>query len=374
MKSVMPIIWKEFREIWRDPYTLGIAIVLPLVLLFLFGYALNLDVENIPLGVVDLDNSAASRAYAQAFTNTESFEWRYHSYNPEAAARWLDRGKVQVVVVIPADFSRKLEGDRPAEVQTLVDGTFPTSARVIQGYMEAVNEVYTMERHIIAGHNRTASRAPAVIAMPQIRYNPTLKSTNFIAPGLIGVVLMAFPPLLTALAIVREKEHGSIQQIFVSPLRPWAFIVGKLIPYAIIAFGELLLVLLAVRFWFGVPLAGSVWLYLLAGIPYVFSTVAIGLAISTFTHTQLSAMLMATVLTLMPSFIFSGFLWSVEAMPPPLQFFSSLLPASHFVTITRGVFNRGVGLGAWWKQLASLVIFTALMVGLATLRFKKRID
>jgi ABC-2 type transport system permease protein len=374
MNSITPIIWKEFREIWRDPYTLGVAIVLPLVLLFLFAYAVNLDVENIALGVVDLDNSAASRAYVQAIVNSGSFEWKYRSSSPEDGARWLDRGQAQAVLVIPAGFSRKLAGGRIAEVQTLVDGTFPSTARVIQGYVEAVNEVYNLEQLAMSGSTQSVSPASAVIAMPRIRFNPALESTNFVAPGLIGVVLMAFPPLLTALAIVREKEHGSIQQIFVSPLPPWAFIVGKLVPYSVIAFGELLLILLAVRFWFAVPLAGSVWLFLLAGMPYVISTVAIGLVISTFTRTQLSAMLAALMLTMMPAFIFSGFLWSTYTMPGPLQFYSRLFPAHHFVVITRGVFSRGAGLGAWWRQLANLVIFTASMVALATLRFKKRVD
>lgn len=235
MNGILPILRKEFREIWRDPYTLGIAIFLPLVLLFLFAYALNLDVKNIPLAVVDLDHS------------------------PRAAPTLT--------------------------CSSTIDGTFPTSARVIQGYAAAINEVFTgrllSEHFTAAGLRGGRFMAPAVVAVPRVRYNPAMKSVNFIVPGLIGVILMAFPPLLSALAIVREKERGSIQQIFVSPLRPWAFIVGKLIPYVVIAFGELVLVLLAARYWFRVPLVGNVGLFLLASVPYVISTVAIGVLVST---------------------------------------------------------------------------------------------
>jgi len=375
MNGVLPILKKEFREIGRDPYTLGIAIFLPLVLLFLFASALNLDVKNIPLAVVDLDNSAESRAYIQTFVNTSSFDLKYYPATPDEAERLLDQGKAQVVVLIPSDFSRTLLGGGTAEVQTLVDGTFPTSARVVQGYVDALNDIFTaqlLSEHF-ASLGRSGLMAPAITAVPRVRYNPALKSANFIVPGLIGVILMAFPPLLSALAIVREKERGSIQQIFVSPLRPWAFIVGKLIPYMIIAFGELLLVLAATRYWFGVPLAGSVWLFLLASVPYVISTVAIGLLVSTLTRSQLAAMLLAIVLTMMPAFIFSGFMFPIFTMPELFQVYSYVFPARYFTKITYDIFLKGVGMKVWLGQLAVLVVYTTALVTLASLRFKKKV-
>ena len=333
--------------------------------------------KNIPLAVVDQDNSPDSRAYVEMFVNTGSFDLKYRLASSDEAGRLLDQGKAQVAVLIPSGFARALASGRTAEVQTLVDGTFPTSARVIQGYVDAINDVFTgrliSEHFATLGIGGGGLLAPAVMAVPRVRYNPAMKSANFIVPGLIGVILMAFPPLLSALAIVREKERGSIQQIFVSPLRPWAFIVGKLIPYVVIAFGELVLVLLAARYWFQVPLAGNVWLFLLASVPYVISTVAIGVLVSTLTRSQLAAMLLAVVLTMMPSFLFSGFMFPIFTMPELLQFYSYFFPARYFTEITYDVFLKGVGLEVWLGQLIILVMYTAALVTLASLRFKKKV-
>ncbi len=377
MNGVIPIFKKEIREIWRDPYTLGIALFLPVVLLFLFAYSLNLDVKNIPLAVLDMDNSAESRAYVEAFINTGKFNLKQVLENPAEAERLLDQGKVQVAVLIPTGFSKTLLGGGTADVQTLVDGTFPTAARVVQSYVNISNDVFTAR--LLADHfadlgvGDGGMLAPAVTAVPRIRYNPAMKSANLIIPGLIGVLLMAFPPLLSALAIVREKESGSIQQIFVSPVRPSAFIVGKLIPYGVIAYIELLLVLLAAQYWFRTPLAGSLPLFLLASVPYVISTVAIGLLVSTITRTQLTAMLLALVLTFMPSFLFSGFLFPLFTMPAVLQIYSYIFPARYFIEITYDIFLKGVGLEIWLGQLAILSLYTAAIVAFAVMRFKKKV-
>lgn len=377
MSRVITVLRKEVREIWRDPYTLGIAVILPLVLLLLFAYAFNLDVTDVRLAVLNLDQSPASRRYVRAFTNTEKFKLKYRPVNPDQMGELLDRGKAQVALLIPAGFERTLSAGGQAKVQTIVDGTFPTSARVIEGYAAAINDAFNLEmaKERAAGLGLTGfpGMTPAVQLQARLLYNPAGKSANFIVPGLIGVILMAFPPLLSALAIVREKERGSIQQIFVSPIRPWAFVVGKLIPYAVIAFGELSLVLLAARFWFRVPLAGDVGLYLLASVPYVVSTVAIGLLVSTLVGSQLAAMLLAIVLTLMPAFIFSGFMFPLHTMPSLFRAYSYLFPARYFTTITNDVFMRGVGLGVWWRELLVLAAYPIGLLSLAALRFKKKV-
>ncbi|HEX6303260.1 MAG TPA: ABC transporter permease [Anaerolineales bacterium] len=378
MKSIFPILEKELREIWRDPYTLGVAILLPLILLFMFAYALNLDVKDTPLAVVDLDNSLQSRAYVQAFLNSDKFRLAYQTTDSKQAANLLDQGRVQSVLVIPKGFSSDLLAGDTADVQTLLDGTFPTTALVVQGYVEAINASFTQkqisQRLESLGNGAGSSFVPVVALLPRVRYNPAMESANFIVPGLIGVILMAFPPLLSALAIVREKERGSIQQIFVSPLRPWAFILGKLIPYGVIAYAELLLVLLATRYWFNVPVAGDIGLFLIASVPYVISTVAIGLLVSTLTKSQLTAMLLAIVLTMMPAFIFSGFMFPLYTMPEILRVYSYAFPARYFTEIITGVFLRGVGLKVWGGQLGILVLYTAILVLLASLRFRKKVS
>ncbi|HZD57817.1 MAG TPA: ABC transporter permease [Anaerolineales bacterium] len=378
MKSILPILEKELREIWRDPYTLGVAILLPLVLLFLFAYALNLDVKDTPLAVIDLDNSPKSRAYVNAILNSAKFELKYRPASPGEASRLLDHGRVRAVMIIPDGFSRTLLGGGRADVQTLIDGTFPTTALVVQGYIQAINASFSQnqisQQLESLGSAGGTSFAPTVTTLPRIRYNPEMESANSIVPGLIGVILMAFPPLLSALAIVREKERGSIQQIFVSPLKPWAFILGKLIPYGVIAYLELLLVLLATRYWFNVPVAGNIGLFLIASIPYVISTVAIGLLVSTLTKSQLTAMLLAIVLTMMPAFIFSGFMFPLNSMPEILQIYSYAFPARYFSEITTGVFLKGVGLQIWGPQLGILLFYTTILVILASLRFQKKVS
>ncbi len=376
MNDVLTILKKEVRQIGRDPYTLSIAVVLPLVLLFIFVYGLDLDVKNITLAVTDLDNTPESRAYVQAVLNTGRFDLRYRPADPEEAGRLLDQSRAQVALILPAGFAQDLLAGKTVEVQVLVDGTFPTSARVIQGYLDAVSDVFTADllaKHFASLGLSNSPVQPAVTAVPRIYFNPELKSLNFIAPGMIPVILMAFPPLISALAIVREKERGSIQQIFVSPLRPWAFIVGKLLPYGAIAYLELLLILLVTRFWFGVPLAGDMGTYLLVSIPYVLSAVAIGLLVSTLTNSQLAAMLMAIVLTMMPSFLFSGFMIPIFTMPRAIQAYTYAFPVRYFVDITSQIYLRGAGFAAWWRPLTLLSAYTLGMIAIAALRFQKKV-
>lgn len=374
---MIPIISKEFREIRRDPYTLGVAIILPLALLFLFAYGFNLDVTNIPLAVVDHDQSSQSQTYVQTLLDTEKFDLKFHPSDEREARHLLDKGSIQVALIIPAGFEQNLVPGQTVEVQTLIDGTFPPSAQVALGYIETANSAFTTQLAATLvndlGLSDRISLTPAVIAEPEIRYNPALESINFVAPGLIAVILMAFPPMLSALAIVREKERGSIQQIFVAPVKPWAFILGKLIPYVIIAFGELLAVMVVVRYWFDVPLAGNPALYILAAIPYVIGTVGIGLLVSTITRSQLVAMLLTIVLTLMPSFLFSGFMFPLFSMPEVLQSYSYAFPARYFTDITYGTWLRGVGIDVWGTQLLALVGYMAVIVLLAALRFQKKV-
>ena len=374
---MIPIVRKEFREIWRDPYTLGVAIILPIVLLFLFAYGFNLDVTDIPLAVVDQDQSRQSRAYVQTLLESGKFDLKFRPATEREARRLLDRGAAQVALIIPENFEQNLRPGQTVEVKTLIDGTFPPSAQVAQGYIKTANMIYMAQLATTLadelGLSDQIALTPPIIVEPEIRYNPTLKSINFVAPGLIAVILMAFPPMLSALAIVREKERGSIQQIFIAPIKPWAFILGKLTAYVIIAFGELLTIMLVVRYWFGVPLAGSPALYLLAAVPYVIGTVAIGLLVSTITRSQLVAMLLTIVLTLMPSFLFSGFMFPLFSMPKVLQFYSLAFPARYFTDITYGTWLRGVGLEVWGTQLLALVGYMVVIVSLAALRFQKKV-
>lgn len=372
---ILAVAKKEAREILRDPITLGIAIFLPLVMMFLFAYAITLDVKEIPLSVLDLDGSAGSREYLAAFLQSGYFKLHTVARNLQEIERLLDRGEVRLALVIPPDFSRRLEQGLAAEVQTLVDGSFANTAIVAQNYVEAINRAQDgrIQADYLARRFGLRGGESAIKAQPRVRYNPDLRSANYIVPGLFAVILMAFPPLLAALAVVREKERGSIQQIFSSPVRSWEFIGGKMLPYAGIAFVEMLLLVTAGLLWFRVPVRGSLVLLLLLSVLYVACTVGIGLLVSALTQSQVVAVLLAIVLTLMPSFLFSGFLFPIAGMPPFFRYYTYLFPARYFNDIARGIALRGVGLGDLWFNSLLLFLYASAVLALASLRFKKKI-
>ena len=355
------VIEKESREILRDPVTVGIALLMPLMMLFLFGYAISLDIDDVPMGVVDRDRTPASRALAQRFVASGYFRLAADYTSAAAAEDGLQRGRIRLALVIPSGFARRLARDGPAPVQLLVDGTYSATANLVAAYAGVIVE-------------RFGRRAPAPIRVEaRVWYNPALKSVTYVIPGLFGVILMAFPPLLTALAITREKETGSIQQIFASSLTASEFLAGKLVPYALIAFLQMVMVVAAGHLWFGVSLEGSLGLLLAVGLIYVFCTVGIGLLVSTVTRSQLVAMLLALIVTLMPSFLFSGFLFPVFTMPYALQLYTRAFPARYFVDFSRGVVLKGAGLPELWPAVLLLLAYTVAVFFLAVWRFRKKV-
>ena len=351
---------KETRELARDPLTISVALLLPMVMLFLFGYAISLDVKDIHYAVWDGDNTRASHELSDAFAQS-----RYFTFVGSTAARGaaiaLQRGRVRMVLVIPEKFEEHLINGESSPVQILVDGTDSNIAQIVVGYADAIVASFR-------GGMPTAVE-------PEVRvwYNPQLRSANYVIPGLLGVIMMAFPPLLTALAVVREKESRSIEQIFASPLTASEFLAGKLVPYAVIAFVEFLMVAIAGLVWFQVPFHGS--FLLLSGVAgiYVFCTVGLGLLVSTITRTQVAAMLLALVVTLMPSALFSGFLFPVFTMPYALQLYSAIFPARYFIEISRDIALKGTGLGEVWVNIALLIFYTVAVFTIASWRIKKKV-
>jgi ABC-2 type transport system permease protein len=371
MKTLIgAVVWKEAREIRRDPITMWVAIALPLMMLYLFGSALSLDVKDAPFAVYDLDQSERSRALIEAFPHSGYFRRIEDIREEKEIGRLLDRGRARLVLVIPPDFSRRLARGETATVQTLVDGSFSATAMVVAGYAAAIVQNYTAEQ---AEQALAEAHSLPVAVESRVWFNAPLKSVNYIVPGLFGVILMAFPPLLTTLAVVREKENGSVQQIFVSPIRPYQFIAGKMIPYAVIAFLEMLMILVAGMGWFRIPFRGSFPLFLGATALYVFCTVGLGLLISTVTRSQLVAMLLALLLTLMPSFLFSGFLFPIFTMPKMMQMYTYLFPARYFVEIVRGIVMKGIGFDDLWPQFLLLAFYTAVVFLATTRLFRKKV-
>ena len=370
-RAVWAILGKEWREIRRDPLSLTLALVLPLVMLALFTYGLNLDVQPVRLGVLDLDQSMASRGYLASLSASGDLQVIARAGSTDELGEGLDRGRIDVGLVLPPDFGRALLAGRPASVEVLVDGAYPPKAKNALAQLDAAAAFYA-HRLIHEATGGETPPGPAVVAEPRVWFNPGLKSVNYVVPGLFSLILMTLPPLLSTLAIVRERERGSIQQILVAPVSPAAFILGKAIPYGLLAFAEMVLVLVAGLLWFRVPFRGSLPLFLLASIVYAFCTVGLGLLISTVTRSQVVAMLLALVATLMPSFLFSGFLFPVYTMPELLRWVSLGFPARHFTEIARGLALKGSGPGQLWPQILALLAYTAAVLTLAVRRFHRR--
>lgn len=352
---------KELRELSRDPITMLVCLLMPFVMLFLYGYAVSLDVDNVHLGVWDLDRSPASRSLVDGFVRSGYFRLQRSFSSSDELSAALQAGEVKVAIVIPERFSAAFATGQQPQVQVIVDGTFSDTAAIIAGYADAIVR-------------RFGFPSPEVIRA-EIRawYNPEMRSANYIIPGLFGVILMAFPPLLTALAIVREKETGSIQQIFASPLTSAEFIIGKVIPYSMIAYLQLVAVVAVGVAWFDVPFRGDVGVLLAVGIIFVFCTVGLGLLVSTITRSQLVAMLLALILTMMPSILFSGFLFPIFTMPVPLQIYTYMFPARFFVDLSRDLVMKGAGAAELWPNAAMLMLYTAAVFTLAALRFRKKV-
>ena len=361
-QRIAAVVGKETREILRDPITVGVSALMPLVMLFLFGYAISLDVRQADVGVLDADGSPASRALIDRFVETPHFRLVGRFTSTREVESALQQGRADLVLVIPPRFAARLRRGGGAQVQVLVDGTYATTALLVSGYAQA----------IVADFGQIDPVRPLRVET-RVWYNPSLKSANYVVPGLYAVILLAFPPLLTALGIVREKETGTIQSIFASPLTSAEFITGKLVPYSVIAFLQMVMVILVGYAWFGVPFEGSLPFLLAAGLIYVLCTVGIGLLVSTITGSQLAAMLLALIVTLMPSFLFSGLLFPIFTMPALLQLYTLVFPGRYFMDISRGVVLKGTGLDVLWVEIALLAAYTALVFALAVWHLKKKV-
>jgi len=356
------VMVKESRDVLRDPITVAVALLMPLIMLFLFGYAISLDVDDVAFGALDLDQTPRSRALVDRFARSGYFSLVGEYRSDREVEGALQDNSAKLILVIPPGFTRTMARGEAAPVQVLVDGTYSATANLILGYAKA----------IVAGFAPPV--APGGVSLePRVWYNPSLSSVTFVVPGLFGVILMAFPPLLTALAISREKETGSIQQIFASPLTAAEFLAGKLIPYGIIAFAQIVMVMAVGFAWFGVPLRGSLALLVAVGLVYVFCTVGIGLLVSMVTRSQLVAMLLALIVTMMPSFLFSGFLFPIFTMPYFLQLYTRVFPARYFVDLSRGIVLKGAALPDLWPTILLLLAYTVAIFALAVWRFRKKV-
>lgn len=369
MTRVLTLVWKEFVELRRSPQLLRIVLVAPIVQLAMLGYAATTDIRHVPLTVVDGDRSPRSRQLIERFAASPYFDVVREDEGPAGVGDDLDRGRAWLGLVIPVGFGDALErpGSTGPTVQVIADGTDANSSGVaiayVQGLVGEFNTALAAER---------GARPSAIDGRVRIWFNPDLESRNFMVPGVLAVLLLIVTTNLTSMAIVREREIGTLDQLNVSPISRWEIILGKLLPYAVVGFVDALLVIAVAVLWFAVPLRGSVTLLLAASLVYLVCTLGLGLFVSTISSTQQQAMMTATFFILVPMMYLSGFIFPVENMPVVIQYVTTVIPLKYFLVIVRGIFLKGVGFDVLWPQFAAMAAWGAAVLALAGLRSSKR--
>ena len=370
---LVSLIRKELIQIIRDPRTLMLIAVMPIVQLFLLGYAATTDVKNISLAVWDQSQSPQSRDLLDAFRSANYYSVNYMVGSQQDYTTLIENGKVRVALVIPPDYALRLsEGD--AQVLMVLDGSDSTVAGTALNTVQLIGQAYAtkiLQQQAALG-GRSALNPPLEVRT-QVWYNPDLISAYFMIPGVIGMILSFITAILTATAVVRERERGTIEQLIVTPIHSWELIVGKLLPYVLLGLVDVAEILVIGHLWFKVPIRGDlILIFVLSGL-FIISSLGIGLFASTIANTQQEAML-TVIMTMLPSIFLSGFFFPIDAMPKFLQIVSLAIPLRYYLVIIRTLLLKGVGVSALQNEIAALIIFAVVIMGAASMRFRKRLD
>ena len=370
MKRLGHLIVKELIELRRDPRLFGIVIIAPVVQLTMLAYAATTDVKDVPVIVVDQDRTTESRALVSRFDASENFTVIGEAESPADVAQALDSRRAWMALTIPHDYAEKLRAARPVSVQVVADGTDANSTNVALGYAGALVSGYARELGVAAG---TGSGTPLVAPEMRVWFNSQLESRYFMIPGVLALLLLVVTSNLSSMAIVREREVGTLEQLSVTPIARWELIAGKLLPYGLIGMVDVALVLAVSIGWFEVPLRGSLTLLLAMCVLYLVCTLGLGLFVSTISQTQQQAMMTASFFFMIPMVFLSGFVFPIENMPAVVQPVTLLVPLRYFLVILRGIFLKGVGLETLWPQALAMFAWGAVVLTLATLRSSKRV-
>jgi ABC-2 type transport system permease protein/ribosome-dependent ATPase len=379
IKRIFAVAYKEIREVARDKLFAVLAFVLPTFLMLLLGVCLSMDVENIPIAIVDNDNTPASRDFASRFSSSRYFNLVAIAYDDRKLDPLLRNNVIRAVIIIPEHFGRNARKGIASPVQTLLDGTYTSRAQITKGYISSI--IASMNAQLMAEYISRTKGVPldrAQIAVSPVKvdtrylYNPAVKSVLGMAPRLIVLILYMVPPLLTALGVVREKETGSIFNVYASTLTRGEYLVGKLIPYVGIAFVNGIVLWLIALLVFGAPFRGSVLFFVASMLVYVISTCSLGLAISTLMTTQAAAMIFTAIVTQITAVNFSGVMVPVVSLSPGGQKIAHLFPCMFFTRIVEGTFLKGTGIGDLWPNVLVLMLFSIVLISISYLRFHKR--
>lgn len=376
MKKIIYFIKKEFQQFRRDPKMFGVILIAPVIQLVFLGYAANLDVDKIKTVVFDQDKSSESRKLIEEFTSSGYFQVYDYVQSYDEVTKLIDNGKVILAIVIPTDFEKMVNRNETVSLQALFDGSDGNTASIAAGYMQGIVSSYAKEL-IVKRLNRVGMKnipAGNLVAEMRVWYNPTLKTRNFMVPGIVGLLLSVITLILTSLAVVKEKEIGTMEQLIVTPLKPYQIIIGKLVPFVLLGFVAVIIVLTAMRFIFNIPVKGDIVFLFASAFFYILSTLGLGLFVSTISKTQQQAMMISIFVVLMPMVFLSGFAFPIENMPPIIQFISYVVPLRYFITIIRGVVTKGLGFAELWQNALVLLLFGITILSLSSLRFQKKME
>jgi len=366
LMRIKAVAKKELLQIWRDPLSLAIAFLMPVMLLFIFGYAITLDVKMLKTVVHDLDRSSFSRELVSQFSSSGYFVVVDSLADGREISRYLDSGKALVAITIPKDFSEDLRAGRPAPLQVIVDGSDSNTATIALAYVSVVTEMYS-------GKMQKTAVPPVIDPRLRVWYNPELRSRNFIIPGLIAIIMTVIAAMLTSLTIAREWERGTMEQLIATPVKTYELLLGKLLPYFLIGFVDVIFSVLLAVFLFEVPLKGSIFLLAVLSAIFLFGGLSLGMLISIVAKSQLVASQVSMVATFLPAFLLSGFMFAISNMPAVLQAMTAVVPARYFVTVLKGIFLKGTPLKFLLVETAVLTVFAVLVFGVANRKFSRRI-
>jgi ABC-2 type transport system permease protein len=376
MKSIIEFIRKEFLQFKRDPKMFALMLIAPVIQLTFLGFAANLDIKLVRTIVFDQDRSATSRDFIERFTSSGYFQIEEYVNNYHQISEKIDKGDAILAIVIPNDFEKNIYNRRTASVQALFNGSDGNTAGIVAGYSQNIVSDYS-QNIILNFLNRSGQKLSSVsVISPEIRiwYNPELKTRNFMVPGIVGLLLSIITLILTSLAVVKEKEIGTMEQLIVTPLKPYQIIIGKLVPFVVLSFAAVIIILAAMYFIFGIPVKGELWFLFFSSFLYILSTLGLGLFVSTISKTQQQAMMISIFAVMMPMIFLSGFAFPIENMPKSIQYISYIVPLRYFNDIIRGVILKGLGFSDLWLNALLLLLIGIAILFFSSMRFKSRLE